>query len=864
MDLVTARRETAKSEFPQPSENSQLKVLFTLKTDMPDDQRLVNFHQLEHFSGICFRWSEPVSMIRIKMAPTYARVVLDTGCLRGESLDFPFQLHWNDFQVPAKAISIQHGVISFDVAPKICEPTGEQRLTISSKPLNAENGRRKLGLPVCSLKILGLDQTLSDSIFSFEKYSPQKISKWVHSVRALVGRRVTPSIPIWQVRIPDVNYVVPKNDPMGAQPSFPACSKVVVAPCEINSRHGTGLLIQYLMEDFDQLATVNSYHCYNGDRVTSKVHHCLPDYKGMSRQEIYDQMVAWFGSAPPTEAYVIPYFSSDFLIATALKDLFKTKVCLHVMDDNCLYGSVSTEVVQEAIDKCDLLLTISPEMRQKYEQWFGKKAYMLPPIVPQQLIPSQVLNYPAEASPPASVGKPFWKRLIPRWGRQKPASSLSSQERGILIGNVWDSAWLEMLRQTIRTSGLQIDWYANNPNAVWHDVSRDQLKEDGIHLHDSLWGADLVAEMRKRPYAIMPTGALGGEGTKESIARLSLPSRVPFMVATAHLPVIVLGSAETAAARFLKRFDLGLSSDYEGSSFRAAVQELMQPGRQAAIRSKAHALASKFSSQGLQQWMWDSLRCGQPIDERFEDLFDPLPGEFTHYFDAEPPENVHWSFRDTWKLIHRIRLQGFSPDVVLDVGASTGVWSWTASTIFPNARYILVDPLMRRYAESSRQHYLSKIKSQQFMDVALSDHCGEMDMLISDDLYGSSLLSVNEKMRKTQVAKVEVLTLEELARRCNLQGRTLLKIDVQFAEHLVISGGLNFIRDQVEVVILELTLHRAHAQAKTYREMLEMMDQLGFEVIDEMEGWRDPKNGILEQKDTVFIRKERHPMLRAA
>jgi FkbM family methyltransferase len=865
MDLGTARRETAGKEFPQPSENRQLKVLFSLKNEMPEDPRLVNFHQLEHYSGVSFRWSEPVSMIRIKMPPANARVVLDTACLRGESLDFPFQLHWNDYQVPAKVMTIQHGELSFDVGPRVCEPTGEQRLTISCKPLNAENGRRKLGLPVSTVQIFELGQTASESVLSFEKYSPPKHSKWLNSARALLRRKVTPSIPIWQVRIPDANYGQGlKTETRGNHSSFPACNQVVVAPCEINSRHGTGLLIQYLMEDFDQLATVNSYHCYNGDRVASRVHHCLPDYKGMSRQDIYDQMVIWFGKCPPAEAYVVPYFSSDFVIASALKDLFKTKICLHVMDDNCLYGSVPEDVVQEAIDKCDLLLTISPEMRQRYEQWFGKKAFMLPPIVPQQFIPQQLVDCPTSpAINEKQSHRPFWKKVFSRW-RKKPAAQAESQARGILIGNVWDSAWLEMLRQTVRSSGLQIDWFANNPNAVWHDVSKEQLLADGIHLHDSLWGNDLIAELRKRPYAIMPTGALGGEGTKESIARLSLPSRVPFMMATAHLPMIVLGSAETAAARFLQRFDLGTSAEYDGTSFRAAVSELLQPQRQAAIRARAHDLASKFSSSGLQRWMWESLRSGRPIDARFDDLFDPQPGEFTHYFDAEPPGTIHWSIRETWKLIHRVGLQGFKPDVVIDVGASTGVWSWTASTVFPNANYVLVDPLMRRYDESTRQQYLSGIKSQQFLEVAVSDHCGQMEMRVSGDLYSSSLLPVKEKVSAEEVANVEAVTLEELARRCRISGRVLLKIDAQFAEHLVISGGLEFIRKHVDVMILELTLHRAHGQAKTYLEMLAMMDQLGYEVIDEREGWRDPKTGILKQKDTVFVRKERRPMLRAA
>jgi FkbM family methyltransferase len=867
MDLGSARTETVRKEFPTPSEKPQSRVLFSLKAESPEDSRLVNFHQLEHYSGISFRWSEPVSMIRIKMAPANASISIDTACLRGDSLDFPFQIHWNEYKIPRKSIRVQQGTLTFEISSRVCEPTGEQRLTISSKPLNAENGRRKLGMPFFSLKVIESDTASSDTTYSFEKYAKLPRKSWFSSASRIFSNPTTPTLPIWQVRIPDLTYANP-NQVINKQTkeSYPACDQAIVVACEINARHGTGLLIQYLIDDFENLATVNSYHCYNGDRVASKVHHCLPQYHKITRQEVYDQIVDWFGQSPPKQALVVPYFASDFYMAMALKDLFKTKICMHVMDDNSIFGAIPNSVVQEAVDKCDLLYVISPEMRQHYEQRFGKKAYMLPPIVPEEYIASRLVMTPPESITPSSISKPsVWKRLTGLLKRKKSTSQPSNgQSRGILIGNIWDTVWLDLLRRTIRESGLQIDWYANNPKAFWHQVTREELQADGIFMHDSLWGQDLVNELRRRPFAIHATGLLSGEGTKESIARLSLPSRMPFMIATAHLPIIVIGNSETAAAKFLRRFDLGTTVDYDGAKLKEAIEDILRPERQQSIRHNAYKIAGQFSNRGLKAWLWNSLERRQPADDRFESLFEPKQGEFCHYFDAEPPEEIHWSFRETWKLINRVKSQGFYPETVIDIGASTGVWSYTASTIFPKANFVLVDPLMNRYSEAERRYYLSKIDSQQFEEVALSDHCGQMQLLVSDDLYGSSLLKINESLRSQEMTSVEVLTLDELTRRRGIRGRTLLKIDVQFAEHLVINGGRSFIDDHVDVVILELTIHRAHSQAKTYREMLELMDHIGFEVIDEMEGWRDPKTGILEQKDTVFVRKERNRMLRAA
>jgi FkbM family methyltransferase len=799
-------------------------------------------------------------MIRLDVSPIDCLVSIDTSSLRGEKLDFPFQIHWNDYTIPNKLIEMSQGILTFPVSARMFQPSGEQRLTISVKPLKAENGRRLLGMPVSAIRVFQQTAGQSPIIHSLEKFAADRIIKSGKSLgNKLLGKKqpMAPVVPIWQIRFPETDSPTIEREAR----NYPGCDQVVISACEINSRHGTGLLIQYLFDNFNQLGTVNSYHCYNGDRVNSKIHHCLPNYDQLTRSEIYDHLLEWFGQNPPRQAYVVPYFRSDFLMAIAMKDLFETKVCLHVMDDNCLYGDIPHRIVQEAIEKSDLVFVISPEMRQHYEQQFGRKAYILPPIVPEALLPPKVVHFDqgetnsvpvnSLSTQPTLIGR--LRQWMPRPFR---GSTSHDRARGILVGNIWDNAWLELLRKTIRDSGLKVDWYSNNPNAVWLQGSEQELADDGIFIHDSLWGQDLVTELRRRPFAIMPSGLLTGEGNKESIARLSLPSRIPFVLATANLPVITLGSPQTAAARFIHRFELGKNIGYDGQQLRAAVREITQPTQQQRIRQQAFELGKRFSAAAMQPWLWNSLDQRKPADNRFEELFQGTKGDNTWYLNTDPPPEVHWSFRDTWKLLNRVRHQGLTPEVIIDVGSSSGNWSWTASTIFPESHYVMIDPMMSRYGTAEREHYLKQIKRFELVEVALSDQNGEAEILVSDDLYGTSLLKVDQQTRSVQVAKVPLMTLDQLARDRRIQGRTLLKIDVQFAEHLVVQGGLNFIQNHVDVMILELTIQREHPQAKTYREMLDMIEGLGFTMVDEMEGWRNPVTGILEQKDTVFVRNE--------
>ena len=362
----------------------------------------------------------------------------------------------------------------------------------------------------------------------------------------------------------------------------------------------------------------------------------------------------------------------------------------------------------------------------------------------------------------------------------------------------------------------------------------------------------------------MPSGRLDPGEERESIARLSLPSRMPFVAATAQLPVIVLGSRETAAARFVERFGLGLVTDYDGVQLRRAVEQVGRPAAQAEIRTRARELSAAFSADGLDQWLWRSLAAREPVDDRFERLFRPQAGELTWYFEASPPPEVAWSFRETWQMLRRLRRGGCAPRLVIDVGASNGIWSATAASVFPDAHFVLIDPLTSRYDAAARQHYLASIAQHDVLEVALSDHSGRIELIVSNDLFGSSLLKVQGDLRSSRNTTVDVWTLDELARRKALSGPALLKIDVQFAEHLVLAGGADFIREHVEMMILELSLQREHPEAKTYSEMLALMERLGFELFDEMDGWRNPQTGRLEQKDAAFRRIERAAGRRAA
>jgi FkbM family methyltransferase len=315
--------------------------------------------------------------------------------------------------------------------------------------------------------------------------------------------------------------------------------------------------------------------------------------------------------------------------------------------------------------------------------------------------------------------------------------------------------------------------------------------------------------------------------------------------------VIVLGSPRTAAARFLSRFHVGKVCPYEPTALRQTIEEICRPEEQLTLRKNAAARCDLFSATGLADWIWRSLEAGEPCDERFEEAFRRRDGEIIPYVDPPAPKDLHGDFALLYQAFRRLRNRGYNPDFIIDVGASTGVWSDTAKRVFSKARFILIDPLHAQYVRVNKW-YFRRNPDFETIAAAVSDRPGEAELNVSPDLYGSSLLHPSEAPSGEKV-KVPVLTLDGIAAERKLNGRGLLKIDVQFTEHLVLAGAEQLLK-QVDVLLLELSLFRYAPEAKLFPEMCELVRSLGFNYFEDVGGWRSPVDGTTLQKDVLFVR----------
>jgi hypothetical protein len=373
---------------------------------------------------------------------------------------------------------------------------------------------------------------------------------------------------------------------------------IIITHVEVNEKHGVGVLTRKIFANSPNIISIRSQNHFGGVQEFGEIDFCIAHTEVCSRADVKVNIARALNGSSVGRIICIPYYADDVLSALAVKELFDVPMCTYIMDDQNVFSSgIPDDLMKELLSKSKLRLAISTELRQEYEMKYNLKFWLLPPIVSHELIQTEA-RLPDQKSLGAATG--------------------------VIIGNIWGQRWLELLRRTLSGSGVQIDWYCNS-GARWLTSHESELANDGLYAHGALPEETLVPLMRSRyAFAVLPSGTLDETDDRRAIAQLSLPSRVPFILATSNIPIVVLGHSETAAARFIERFQIGAVAEYNPKSFQCAVAYVTSPEVNLAMRRRAAAIAANFSVRGIDEWIWRSLALGEACDSRFEDMLRPM------------------------------------------------------------------------------------------------------------------------------------------------------------------------------------------------------------------------------------------------
>lgn len=365
----------------------------------------------------------------------------------------------------------------------------------------------------------------------------------------------------------------------------------IVTHIEICGCHGVGRLVQMLYDGEPNIISIRSANLYEGRQEFGALD-LLISHQDKRRDAVFCRVLDALGQTTVKRILCIPYFADDVRTALALKEIFGVPLCTYIMDDqNVCAGGIPDDLMRELLEKSRLRLAISPELSTVYGLKYGCRMWYMPPLAPVGLVPSRLVAPPGEVD----------------------------ARHGIIIGNIWGKRWVELLRNTVRGSAVTLTWH-NSGEFRWLPCGKGDLIADSILPCDPLPEDVLIQTLRKTRFAVVPTGVLDESDDRRFIAHLSLPSRIPYMMAVSQIPILVLGSRDTGAAHFVEQFGIGVVAGYEKEAFVEAVDYISRPEVNLEMRRKALTMAGRFTDVGAAEWIWQSLARGEPIDSRYEDL----------------------------------------------------------------------------------------------------------------------------------------------------------------------------------------------------------------------------------------------------
>jgi FkbM family methyltransferase len=195
-----------------------------------------------------------------------------------------------------------------------------------------------------------------------------------------------------------------------------------------------------------------------------------------------------------------------------------------------------------------------------------------------------------------------------------------------------------------------------------------------------------------------------------------------------------------------------------------------------------------------------------------------------------------------------LRKDGIAPATVIDVGAGKGTRPLYRA--FPDAFHVMIEP--QRELEEALGENLAKRRGEVHM-TAVGNREGEAELHVDPErpMMSSLLERPPDMPRPPESRRVPLTTLDRLAAEHGWEPPFGLKVDVEGADHLVIEGATEVLK-QTQFVIAEVRVAPAFVDGHTFAQFIALMDARGFALNDILSAPRSRMTGDVLYVDAFF------------
>lgn len=202
------------------------------------------------------------------------------------------------------------------------------------------------------------------------------------------------------------------------------------------------------------------------------------------------------------------------------------------------------------------------------------------------------------------------------------------------------------------------------------------------------------------------------------------------------------------------------------------------------------------------------------------------------------------------KGLQRFHALGIPINTICDVGAAEGGWSLLARSFWPEASFLLFEPLVER--ETILRNLEERYSKFHVICSAAGNGPGTISFAVSSDLDGSGV-SFDEKA--DGIRTVTLASVQDEANRLKLPGGYVVKLDTHGFELPIIEGCERIIS---EIYLFVIECYGFHIAPKSllFWEMCQYMEDKGFRLFDIVDVMRRKKDNAFWQCDAFFIRAD--------